>query len=68
MLQNMLKAVHKMLEGADKAKVECAREVLGEVIEHLKLTVSQGTVYDSPRSYLDQELDAEAKKAMEELT
>ena len=63
MLKNMLKAVHKMLEGADKAKVECAREVLGEVIEHLEARIPKGAVYHE-----DDDLDPDAQLAREELS
>lgn len=67
MLIPMLKAIHKMLEGADKAKVECASTVLGELITHLETHVPAGAVYDGPRSYIDKELDPEAVDAQKEL-
>ena len=52
-----------MLEGADKAKVECAREVLGEVIVHLEARIPKGAVYHE-----DDDLDPEAQLAREELS
>lgn len=60
-----------MLEGADKAKVECAREVLGEVIEHLESQIPKGAVYHGEvgnEYYGDPALDEEARLAEKELT
>ena len=69
----MLKAIHKMLEKPDTtvkeawdAKIECARDVLGELIEHLETPKS--AVYDSPRTYIDEQLDPDAQEAQKELT
>lgn len=63
MLVPMLKAIHKMLEGAKPEKVECARDVLGELIEHLEVKIPPGVIY-----HPDDDLDPEAQQAQQELT
>lgn len=62
MIIPMLKAIHKMLDGAKPEKVECARDVLGELIEHLEVKIPEGVVYTG-----DPELDPEAQEAQREL-
>ena len=68
MIIPMLKAIHKMLEGAKPEKVECARDVLGELIEHLEV---QGPKMVYPNSVVykgDPELDMDAQEAEREFT
>jgi len=57
LLTSMLKAIHKMLEGVDDSKVECARDILHELITHL----------DTDTKPVDSSLDAGAQQAQKEL-
>lgn len=59
MITSMLKAVHKMLEDGDKAKVECARDVIHELISHLEGGEAAIAV--------DSSLDPEAQQAQKDL-
>lgn len=72
MLVNMLKAIDKMLEGAKPEKVECAKEVLVELIDHLEKGESV-TINNSPITVMKKDeiftyLDPEAVAAKNELT
>ncbi len=63
MLISMLRAVEKMLEDSDPKKVECARDVVKELIKHLS--------DDAPPIIQtltgDSSLDQEASTAQQEL-
>lgn len=72
-LLSMLKAVLAMLskDKANQSNIECAMAVIDELIKHLEsnpLSLPKEVIYDSPRTYIDQELDKDAQTAQEELT
>jgi len=66
----MLKAINHMLgdkpENVNADKVQCAREVLGELIQHLEGKEKSG--YHSDRIVPTDDLDPEAEQARRELT
>ena len=46
MLKDMLKAVEQMLTGVKDPKVECARMVIQNIIEHLESSVNTSSTYE----------------------
>ena len=68
MLISMLKAISNMLKTPIvEAKVECAKEVLDELIQHLEKDELTAEEKRHVQTYHDPELDDEAEKARLEL-
>lgn len=70
MVVNMLKAVLKMLEKPSKTRVECAKAVLQQVIEHLEKQPEprrgSDVIHQDPPDP-DDDLSPEARAAKDEL-
>jgi len=70
MLIPMLKAINKMLEGCKPDKVQCASEVLSELIQHLEKEASANVINKAKERIkiaFDEALSPEAQEAQKEI-